>query len=353
MHQTIRLFSAVFFLLSCSVAKLRALPNVYNGLVDKAEIAFIRGDCKEALLYYDKAFARNQYPFAQDLYNAVVCALHTSKNTRALRWCFLLAGKGTGADFFSKKAIFTPLKKERKWDELIYYANQAKIAIQQRYKEANDFLNGLYRLSDAIPFWDHTPDMQSQAEGDRLWKNDSLSQQLLKFIQDKGYPSEEMIGVYISRDTILEKHPAFYRLIEKRWPLFNSYVDSLFKVALLEKGVQQGLLKADIYCHMTARGLDWQRGAEQRVYYSWYGCSIYANKYIERGEVAQFRRSIGACSLDDYLKKLTFMIQYPQTDFSINTIGIRQDIPGTTNALENARYAKDFDLIVSDIPGCR
>lgn len=343
---------SIIFLLLCHITPAKAAVSFYNQLIDKAEMSLIGGNYKIALLCYDSAFAVKQNPFAQDLYNAGLCALAVKQHDKAFSLCFQLAAKGTGAALFLKKAAYAPLKREKKWASLITYAIKAKKTIQEQNKTANNFLNGLYAINDTIPRWDRKPDMNSKTDKIRLKISDSLTQQLLFFVQKNGYLSEEITGVHMLNDTTLDPQPRFAQIIRKRWLLINSGADPFFKIVLSKYGVQQELLKPDVYLDMTLVASD-TKNAALRSFYLWYGCSVYAKKSIKKEEVERFRETSGACNLSDYLKKFVFRIQYPKTDFSINTIGVRQSTPGIEDINDNMRYAKDFDMIVKDVPNCK
>lgn len=351
-HLLQRIFIILLF---CAGKSLTASAGAgfYEQLINKAELSLTAGNYPVALRYYDSAFATRPIPLAQDLYNASLCALAVKQHDKAFNFCQQLAAKGTGAAFFVKKTAYQPLKKDKRWATLITTATRAKTMIREKNKAANEFLEGLYAICDTIPDWDGRLNIKSRADKTRLQLVDSLSQQLLLFIQKNGYPSEEITGVRTLHDTLLDVQPQFARIIQKRRIRINAAIDAQLKNALVQKGIQQGLLKADVYLNMTLMPLLSERDRALTTYYAWYGCSVYARKSVRKEEVAHFRQTLGACDPDDYLKKLVFTIQHPKTNFSLNTIGIRQDTPGFKDPKDESRYATDFDRVVKDIPDCR
>lgn len=343
----------MILLLLCAAAQQAFCQiNDYHALVNRAELKIIDKDYAAALACYDTAFTRKEFPFAQDLYNASLCALQTGRQSRALAFCYRLADKGIGSAFFLKASVYRPLASGAAWKAFIAYANNSRETFLHNNKKTMAFMDGLFSISDTIPVWNGPPDMNSRADNIRIWVNDSLSQELLHFIQQNGYPSEELAGCHVINDTLLSDLPRFSTLIEKRWLLVNIYVDTLFRDVLLEAGVRKGLLKPEVYLDITRHTIN-GNDMELRSFYSWYGCGIYADKGISKERVAQYWSSVGACSPDDYLKKFAYNISHPHGDFHIHTFGIRQDNGDEEPAEERMRYSRQHELVVQHIPGCK
>lgn len=98
--------------------------SAYLSLVNKAELNVIKEDYQQAIRNYDAAFVLNT-PFAQDLYNASICAIKEKAVQKAFIFCKLLANKGVGANFL-KQQIYKPLNDQEGWKELMVRAEKVK-----------------------------------------------------------------------------------------------------------------------------------------------------------------------------------------------------------------------------------
>ena len=100
--------------------------HAYDSLVNQAELRIIDSDYQQALACYNRAFASAERSFAQDLYNAGLCALQLNDNELAMKLCLALSEKGVGPGFFAKNSIYKNLKRHKDWDWLLTKATQDK-----------------------------------------------------------------------------------------------------------------------------------------------------------------------------------------------------------------------------------
>lgn len=319
----------------------------YNTKINKAELSITNGKFKEALNYYESSFKLKEQPFAQDLYNAIVCALKLHLNRKALALSFILADKGVGKSFFEKKSIFQLLKNEEGWQSLLSAAEDAQKSydrnpIQKRIKdliEADRIMHTKWFLA--------TQDPNNELRKRMMIVDDSLSLELMDLFKNEGYLSEGQISVGINNDTTINSMPLFGIIILHK---AMTYSDTLFS-NVLKAALKQGEIKPDV----VAKFLDYGgRKGKRSTYgaeflYMIYKCNLYVNNKLSIPDINSARAELGLCSLDDYLKKVRFVINHPATDFSLNAYSGK--IGSFSNLSAEKGFLSNYNLIVN-IPDC-
>jgi hypothetical protein len=286
-------------------------------LINQAELYVIDGDYKTALDIYNSSLNTRDFIFAQDLYNALVCALKIDVPETADRYAMLLANKGVGATFFEKNSNLRKLREHAVWKTLIVEAKKAKTQYAISNKHVNDIVNTLLKAGNKADSIFFASDLSEAKMLRRDVTVDSISEVLLQFIIQNGYPSEDLVPVLINQDTIINALPRFAPIIMKRSVRVNPQTDSLFKVLLMNEGVKKGLLKPEIYLEINRNSLN--DDVLYRRFYKFDGCTVYKSKLVPEKKVDYFRISIAACSLNDLLKKVLYNLQFPSNEFSINS----------------------------------
>lgn len=190
------------------VGKEKTKELNYYTYTDEAENYILKRlyvKAKEQYVALDK-----KYPvlFARDIHNAIRCAVLSRDYENAYFWAEKLAKKGVPFKYFDSK-IFNLLKKNKEWNNFnikynsIYNEFQArrdikfKIEIEKLLQEDQaDY--GLTDRKEPKVLFDTT---------------ERVTNKLIDLLNDKGYPSEEKIGVYTKNDTVIIPFPNYNVLI--------------------------------------------------------------------------------------------------------------------------------------------
>lgn len=160
---------------------------------------------KEQYIALDK-----KYPilFARDIHNAIRCAIFTRDYENTYYWGEKLAKKGVGIKYFNSN-VFKLLKKQKQWNSFsekydsIYNEFQSKKDI--KFKEEIEKLV----QEDQAEYG-----LANRKEPKVLFEtSERVTNKLIDLLNEKGYPSEEKIGVYTKNDTILNPFPDYHVLI--------------------------------------------------------------------------------------------------------------------------------------------
>ena len=150
------------------------------------------------------------YPtlFARDIHNAVRCAVLSRDFKNAFMWGEKLALKGIELPYFNAK-IFTSLRKNPEWKSFsIKYDSVCKNA-QRKFnlnlkKEITNLLN-----EDQADYG-----LENRKNRKTLYETtERLTAKLIDLLKKEGYPSEEKIGSFTVKDTVLVSFPDFNVLI--------------------------------------------------------------------------------------------------------------------------------------------
>ena len=146
--------------------------------------------------------------FARDIHNAVRCAILSRDLKNAFWWSEKLALKGIELPYFNSK-IFVGMRKNAEWKNFsIKYDSICKRAKSnwnlKLKKGVNDLLN-----EDQADYG-----LANRKSHKALYETtERLTSKLIDLLKTEGFPSEEKIGSYVVRDTILISFPAFNVLL--------------------------------------------------------------------------------------------------------------------------------------------
>jgi len=335
----------MLFLIFLQFAQLSAPACHYFTSINQAELSITDHKYSNALQYYNAAFAKQPTPMGQDLYNAAICAMRAGNNAQAFAWCLQLAEKGVPLTFFEQKASFASLRRDTRWTAFVTdYRSKAR-TFRQRNQDALTFLEGLLAASSQANDFNRGHDPREPMPNRLSWVNDSLAQVLTTYMQQRGYLSEEQIGISIEQDTLLKGYPRFAPIFYRRHPLVNPALNAAY-LQLLQTGINQIKLKPDFYLDLMRRTISYK---EENIlgYYSRYGNSLYCTTAIAEPEADAYRIALGQSKLKDYLKIVLFTFRHPG-DFSFNQFATQQK-SSRADKQEEAIYKSNHKLIIKDI----
>jgi hypothetical protein len=160
---------------------------------------------KEQYIALDK-----KYPilFARDIHNAIRCAIFTRDYENTYYWGEKLAKKGVGIKYFNSN-VFKLLKKQKQWNS---------------FSEKYDSIYNEFQSKKDIKFKKEIEKLVEEDQADYGLANrkepkvlfetsERVTNKLVDLLNNKGYPTEEKIGVYTKNDTILNPFPEYNVLI--------------------------------------------------------------------------------------------------------------------------------------------
>ncbi len=263
MKKTIIYFFILCLLFSCTSSKNEKFDSKeYNALISKAENELLNKNSFEAHKLYKKAFKKFPKMFSSDFNNALVTSIKNKYWDDAIIYSSELIKKGCDFSFFERD-FFEEFKSvpqwnvlEEKYDELRYshFNNIDKVLIDS-LNILNDIDQNQYCL---IP----SGKIELKNAFSRTVFIDSL---LSKLIDDRGFPSEELIGANVKGDTYISPLPSYFSLLRHS---YQANSDLLQK--RLQKAIVNGYLKEEVYNKISA--IDNMR-------YIVIDCKIYKDKF--------------------------------------------------------------------------
>lgn len=316
------------------VSKANQNLHVYFENINKAELDIANQDYRGASEKYKIAFTNKENPFAIDLYNALITSLRLEDFDQSYTYCILLAEKGVGQNFFSKKSDFKKLriKKRKDWNSLLILAADRKAKYDRDNKEINNKLAILYKRDQEIhALLRSNPENIPDPEIEVKRVDDSTSFELMALFQEYGFLSEFNLGAPITDDTVILKQPNFYIIIRHNFQGLIRY-DTLF-AGTCRKAIQQGEMDPMVYAVMRdANGINGNIDYGTSHIVMKYNCAIYmdrdmykryTSKDLKFKHIDSNRKSIYLPPMEDALNKLIFRIRKPDSPFIIrDTYGI-------------------------------
>lgn len=289
--------------------------KTYYPEINKAEIAIMNGNYKDALDSYQQAFKAVPRGFMKDYFNAAVCATYLGDASNTYLYLLEVAGKGISLDFVKDEVAFMGIQQDPDWRnfELKYLERKRKFDTQLNKVYVNK-LNKIverdawFRQKDGVAFADTVVkiDKQNALELDYL-------------IEKYGFPSEDVIGCGEGGMPVIQ-YP-FYNII-RRQTTENQTVN--FSNQLL-KAMRAGKISPHSVSHIMAsiNGID-----------SFFSRNLYKivtdntpdfqnvpfkdklNKWVFRHlskedeqSINQLRLQNGMESLSDYRRKILFSLK--------------------------------------------
>lgn len=335
----------------------------YN--VNHAELAIIKGQYKTAINYYETAF-KEMKPLAQDLYNASICAVKVRSYKNALEYCKKLADKGVGKNFFLYKTTYKELRNAQSWPALINRAAKAKDSLYSRNKNLLAHIDTLYACDQ---YW-HGLWRKSNWHDTALYAlmdnvDDSLSFELMDIFKEHGYLSEDMTGVEMENDTLINDWPSFFIIILHNyegmpWLSTRTGPGRIPKGAfakILQEAKDTGQINPELVAMLEDMGGDSEVPGKpffgtQFLYMS-YKNNIYISKdgntINNLKKIDSNRKNLGTYPLNDYVMKARYKVLNPNSPFGfyprIGGVGSFADEESRKSFLES------HDLYLKNIEG--
>jgi hypothetical protein len=325
----------------------------YNVLVNKAELAIVYSDLKQAMHYYDSAFNLRDKPFALDAYNATVCAVRLKQWKLAFRYANTLAELGVGKDFFNRNIYLIPLSEQKGWDRLLLKADAAMKA-KAAYKPVLAVIDSLVAKDQRV---NHEWRDAGRASKERQIMDltyDTIALHLHHIFDSLGFLSEDKTGAWLSDAGNEIKFTAPYSVIILHNYQSRMKGDTLFS-SVLRKAVNEGMIKPEFFAFFGDFG-----GREYgKVYYgssmffTAYKCKIYlehSNRELQ-DTVDKARETLGMGTTLELLKKMIFNMRYPSSGFMIYAPISR--IANFANEGSEQQMLGNSEVIIEHIPDCK
>jgi hypothetical protein len=321
-------FSILF--LSCIFNQVFAQNNnntytEYHVLINEAENKITALEYQEALKVYHEAF-KSDYTFAQDLYNASLCAMQVKDFDATLKFCEGLVQRGCTLKFFStyKFQLFRESAQwkifSKKYPLLVEsYNSTCRKNLVAEIEKLNEIDQGNYKL---LPSNVHNQDFQDSLKN----LSDYVKLKLMNMFNQNGYLDESKIGARIVSDTALGILPIFAILIRHRYQVdkhdYSPYLISEFN---------KGKIKPEV----LASWLDLElKGAIGSVPALIYNCQLYFNKFTRIKEtVISNREKYLLPKLEDAKRKIIFKKCYNNDFLFFTPTGRISDIDENTKKM--------------------
>ncbi|UZT96344.1 hypothetical protein ODZ84_14045 [Chryseobacterium fluminis] len=195
----------------------------YYELINKAELAIVDSRLSDANDLYKQAFKILDRPQAKDLYNSMQAALKAGD------------AKNSYSQFKALKCLGYPFDKSfviNNFKGLEKQIDKCDIKIDLAYKKTLDSLNSIDQENRKLSNGDYAKYQKEIANSDSI-----ASLNLLKLIDNKGFPNEYNIGIGDKSDIVLQK---FYLII---WHQLATNIYSSQKVNFsesLDKALNNG-----------------------------------------------------------------------------------------------------------------
>jgi hypothetical protein len=233
---------------------------VYSNYINKAELRITDKKFSEALIYYDSALSVKKIPFARDAYNAAVCAAIVKNNNKCYSYLKTLIDKGSSLKYIQSVDVLNDFLKTKNGRQLVEYTKHNDVHYNRRLRSIIDSLEA------ADQFF-------RQKEGkyavymDTIKKIDASNAfSLVKFVDQYGFPSEEMIGI---NDDILTLQLPYYAIIAHQQNGSPSSVMNFSEI------LKTALKNGEIEPHIATELIDKSNGEDE------YGTEAYGlTKYV-------------------------------------------------------------------------
>jgi hypothetical protein len=174
----------------------------YHNLINTAENKITEFEYQEALKIYHEAF-KSDYTFAQDLYNASLCAMQVKDFGATLKFCESLVKRGCTFKFFTTYK-FKPFRESSHWK--IFSKKYPSLVESYNATYRKDLvaeIEVLYEL-DQKHYKLLPNNVNNQVFQDSLKKlSDYMKLKLMNIFNQNGYLDETKIGARIESDTTL------------------------------------------------------------------------------------------------------------------------------------------------------
>jgi len=197
----------------------------YYTYTEAAENYILKRQFVKAKEQYNLLIKNYNTVFAKDIHNAIRCAVFSRDYENAYYWAEKLAKKGVPFVYFNSN-IFKLLKKHKQWDS--FSKKYDSIYNEFRSKRDVEFKEEIERLlqEDQADYG-----LANRKEPKVLFETtERVTNKLIDLLNEKGYPSEEKIGVYLINDTILDSSPAYNVIIRHAFQQNSRNQDELMNL---------------------------------------------------------------------------------------------------------------------------
>jgi hypothetical protein len=182
----------------------------YMQYINQAELMIVEGKNKDALTSYDSAFSVWKTPFAQDIRNALQCAVLEQEMSKCYEYAKSLILLGCDLKFFYNQQGLRPFISSGKWRRLTdEYAGLRKEYMQNCNWEMRAQIE---QLKARDQYWRKQDPDYTILRDSTFREDDRIMEEILEIFKE-GYPTEYEIGVFINSDTILSSDPLMVILL--------------------------------------------------------------------------------------------------------------------------------------------
>lgn len=288
----------------------------YNYAVGNAEMNFVKADYLNADNEYKYAFTTSSTPSASDLNNAMVNATYLGNGNSFFLYAEKIVSLGVGSRFFSKRQLFQKWKNDQRWKKLL---SDADSDVAKKNGTNHNLLEELRLLSKQGAnlkeriFRDFIITQSTQEE------IHSLTQRLHTLFEKYGYTSERLIGTNIINDTLIQP-PMFLDIIRLNQmrpdsdgtieAIYDDYFKKYLDVAY-SNGEIDFFFYRSIYPEPDLRETEFLAGsvAENTLKVPYFN-----EESVQRTE--QLRKNYGLCNFKQYIQKLKFQAEHPNSEFT-------------------------------------
>jgi len=218
-------------------AKPKEETPAYYQLTEQAENYIISRQYAKAKTAYTTLASTYPTLYARDIHNAIrVCILSRDLDS-AFWWSEKLATKGVELPYFNSKLV-SGLKKNARWKS--FSARYDSIAKQAQLKWDIPLKNAMFSLCEE----DQSDyGLENRKDSRVLYETtERVTLKLVDLLKQKGFPSEERIGVFVKKDTVLAQSPEFYVVFRhavqqkpKSLDELNALLDTYYKDFAFDK----------------------------------------------------------------------------------------------------------------------
>lgn len=203
--------------------------QTYYQLIQVANLQIAEAKYDSALFYYEKA-SNYLLPFSSDSYNACLCAIECKKYPSALFFAAGLVAKGVSLRFFEKNKKTQILTEQPLWNDFLATKPTAQFnkslrgKIEQLLELDQKFRRDNLRYLDSLKLVD-----------------EQIELALDTLLNQYGYPSEQLIGIWPVGDTLLYGgwspwDVLLIHQIKKKTTKYIQFLEKSFYAGLMQRG---------------------------------------------------------------------------------------------------------------------
>ena len=288
----------------------------YISYTNKAELAIVMGNVKQAQACYDTAFSFWKKPFAVDLYNDLRCANIDSNFQKVHALAKQLLGLGCPLTLFDTPEY---LRKFRTSSDYVALINEYP-SIRSKYIRNNDWKLRIQieklRAKDQV--------LRQQSNNytqlrDSLYKADDTIKTELLNIFKQGFPNEYNYGVFLYNDTTLMEYEPLHLIILHNYSKFdvatlpNPNTKNMDFTAILMKAVKGGRMHPMEFAYLNDRSGKYMIGKgywQTDILMNIHGKLYYNNaSKQEETDVDKNRSELGLGTIGEEKAKALFFAQ--------------------------------------------